>query len=230
MKGTRDDLGNRMKEQYENRTRYYLPRRTYTIVRIDGKCFHNYTKGLEKPYDKEFNRCMDLTAKDVLSNMDGSEFVYTQSDEISILLTDFGNLDTQAWFDGNLQKIVSISAGIASAYFNLHHDHGRVGVFDARAFTIQDPNEVANYFLWRTRDCIRNSISMLAQHHFSHKVLHGKSTTEMQDLLVLEKGVNWNNEPARFKTGSLQTRNESVEIPKDNLFDFYNKLIPRIPQ
>ena len=229
MKGTKDDLGNRMKEQYENRTRYYLPRRTYTIVRIDGKNFHTYTKNMAKPYDAGLNYAMDCAARFALSQMEGSHFAYVQSDEISILLTDFANLDTQAWFDGNIQKIVSVSASAVGAEFNCNFQHSRA-VFDARAFTIQDPNEVANYFLWRTRDCIRNSISMLAQHHFSHKQLHGKSTTDMQDMLVHQAQKNWNDEPARFKTGSLQTRTESLEIPKDNLFDFYNKLIPRIPQ
>ena len=178
-----DSLGDRMKTQYENRTRYYLPRRTYTICRIDGKSFHTYTKGLQKPYDPLFNSVMDETAKYVLSIIDGGQFVYTQSDEISILMTDFAELDTQAWFDGNLQKICSVAASAAAAMFNStmceEFRVQKLGCFDARVFTIPDRNEVANYFLWRTRDCMRNSINALGQFYYSNAQLHGKNTGQV---------------------------------------------------
>lgn len=243
-----DSFGDRMKRQYEDRTRYYLPRRTYTIVRIDGKCFHAYTKGMKRPYDEKFNEAMDKTANYVMTQMDGSKLAYTQSDEISILLTDFENEDTQAWFDGNLQKIVSISASAATAYFsrtpistivNLEPSLKvtKHALFDARVFTITDPNEVANYFVWRTRDAIRNSINMLGQHYFSHARLHGKNTSEVQDMLVKEALINWNDQPARFKTGSLQTAkllnqfaSTNLTIPTEGLFQFYRQLIPEIPK
>lgn len=217
-----------MKNQYENRTRYMLPRRTYTIVRCDGKAFHTYTRNFQKPYDVEFNVNMDQTAYSLLKIVDGAQFVYTQSDEISLLLTDFKELDTQAWFDGNLQKIVSVAASACGAKLSQLRPDNPPAIFDARAFTINDINEVANYFLWRTRDCIRNSISSLGQHYFSQTQLHGKNTSEVQEMLY-NKDVNWNNFEPRFKTGSLQTRNDYLTIPEKNLFDFYKALIPKLP-
>lgn len=198
----RDTLGDRMKDSYENRTRYALPRRTYTILRLDGKAFHTYTRGLDRPYDEQLMLDMADTARFLCGEIDGARLAYTQSDEISVLLTDFATPKTQAWFDGNVQKLVSISASMCTARFNqLRPD--RLAFFDSRVFTIPDPVEVRNYFIWRQKDATRNSISMAAQAYFSHKQLHGKSTGEMQDMLWSQHGVNWNDYDPRFKRGTL---------------------------
>src|SRR5688500_7163895 len=101
----KDDLGNRMKDFYENRTRILLPRRAYTIIRLDGKAFSKFTKGLNRPFDYDFMRDMNQTAEYLCSEIQGAKFAYTQSDEISILVTDFDKLETSAWFDNNLQKM-----------------------------------------------------------------------------------------------------------------------------
>lgn len=118
MSKNKDSLGDRMKDFYENRTRILLPRRTYTIIRIDGKAFHSYTKGLQRPFDYKFINDMDETAIYMCKNIQGSKFAFVQSDEISILLTDFDNQETDAWFDGNIQKMASVSASLATAKFN----------------------------------------------------------------------------------------------------------------
>lgn len=118
IKSDSDPLGTRIKEQYENRTRYMLPRRTYTIIRLDQKCGHTYTRGLNKPFDKGYSEDIDNAIIAMLPEIQGAVFAYTQSDEISILLTDFSLPTTSAWFDGNLQKIVSVSASILTAEFN----------------------------------------------------------------------------------------------------------------
>ena len=198
----RDALGDRMKDSYENRTRYALPRRTYTIIRLDGKAFHTYTRGLDRPYDEKLMHDMADTAMFLCKQIAGSRLAYTQSDEISLLLTDFDTPKTQAWFDGNIQKIVSISASMATARFNELRP-GRLAFFDSRVFTIADPVEVRNYFVWRQKDATRNSISMAAQAYFSHKQLHGKSSGEMQEMLWSQHGVNWNDYDPRFKRGTL---------------------------
>ena len=114
----KDSLGDRMKGHYENRTRYLLPRRTYTVLRIDGKAFHAYTKDCERPYDSLLSEDMDFTAVALCKQIEGAQLAYVQSDEISLLVTDFADNQTQAWFDGNLQKLASISAAIATAHFN----------------------------------------------------------------------------------------------------------------
>ena len=110
----KDDLGTRMKTQYEQRTRTWLPRRTYTIIRLDGKAFHTFTRGMERPYDERFMNAMDYTAMHLCLDIQGAVMAYVQSDEISILLTDFDKITTDAWFDGQVQKIVSVSASMAS--------------------------------------------------------------------------------------------------------------------
>lgn len=198
----KDDLGDRMKGNYEDRTRYLLPRRTYTIIRLDGKAFHTYTRGLNKPFDKGLFEDMDAAIIAMLPQIQGAVFAYTQSDEISILLTDFDQPTTSAWFDGNLQKVCSVSSAIITAEFNKQRwerdallnkatpDFENIAFFDSRVFTIPDRIEVMNYFIWRNQDCARNSVSMLAQANFSHKELQGKSTPEKHEMLH-QKGVNW---------------------------------------
>lgn len=212
----KDDLGDRMKGQYEDRTRYLLPRRTFTIIRLDGKAFHTYTRGLEKPFDNDLFADIDNAIIAMLPEIQGAVFAYTQSDEISILLTDFALPTTSAWFDGNLQKICSVSASLITAEFNaLRIDRGShtsnteackevvPAYFDARVFTIPDRIEVMNYFIWRNQDASRNSVSMVAQAHFSHKELQGVSTTGMHEYLH-NKGVNWATDYSdREKNGAL---------------------------
>ena len=101
-------LGNRMKENYENRTRFKLTRRLPVIIRLDGKAFHTYTKGLEKPFDEGLIEDMAETTRFLCENIMGIKCGYTQSDEISLLITDFDKLETQAWFDYNIQKMLSL--------------------------------------------------------------------------------------------------------------------------
>lgn len=209
----KDALGDRMKGSYESRTKYFLPRRTYTLIRLDGKAFHTFTKGFERPYDTELMDAMDYTTKMLCGNVQGCKLGYVQSDEISLLLTDFDKITTSAYFDNNIQKIASITASMASAYFNKYMwengilDYDKVAVFDSRVFSIADPIEVENYFVWRQADAVRNSISMTAQSLYSHKELNGKSTSDMQDM-CMEKGVNWNDQPTGFKRGRMCIKEE----------------------
>jgi tRNA(His) guanylyltransferase len=201
----RDDIGFRMKRNYESVTQSHLPRRTYAIIRLDGKAFHQYTRGCERPFDARLMQRMDHTAIRLCEEIHhGTRFAYTQSDEISLLLTDFDTVHTAPWLGGNVQKIVSISASMATAFFNAapgerHTDEP--AVFDSRVFTIPDPTEVFNYFVWRQQDASRNSILMAAQSKFPHSQLHGKGYNELQEMLWQEHGINWNDYPEGFKRG-----------------------------
>lgn len=113
----KDNLGDRMK-CYENVSRIHLTRRTPVIIRLDGKAFHTFTKGLQKPFDSILMETMWETAKYLCSNVQGCKIAYTQSDEISLLLTDYENINTCAWFENNIQKIASVSASMATLAFN----------------------------------------------------------------------------------------------------------------
>jgi tRNA(His) 5'-end guanylyltransferase len=220
----KDELGDRMKANYEDRTRYMLPRRTYTLIRLDGKAFHTYTKELKKPFDADLSEDIDGAIIAMLPHIQGAVFAYTQSDEISILVTDFSQPTTTAWFDGNIQKICSVSASYMTAEFNrlrarrwrkdfeasmFMSKHGMdeeadsynditpftTAIFDSRVFTIPNRIEVMNYFIWRNNDCSRNSVSMVAQDTFTHKELQGKSTKTMLEML---KNANRPWEDFRF--------------------------------
>lgn len=246
----KDDLGDRMKGQYEDRTRYSLPRRTFTIIRLDGKAFHTYTRGLRKPFDKELFEDIDNAIIAMLPEVQGSVFAYTQSDEISILLTDFATPQTSAWFDGLLQKMASVSASVITAEFNrlricralkksketdpslfsLDALEAIPAYFDARVFTIPDRVEVMNYFIWRNQDCARNSVSMVAQANFSHKELQGKTTPEMHEMLHAKK-VNWATDYTdREKNGALivkESYQASVSIPDTANFKVNSAVVER---
>lgn len=209
---TKDSLGDRMKRKYEDVFRHTLPQRTYGIIRIDGKAFHTYTKNLPRPYSAELAACLDTAAAALCKQMQGARFAYGQSDEYSFLFSDFEDIDTQMWFNGNIQKITSVAASIFTAYFNdataflkAKYKVPAVGLFDARVFIIPNRIDVINYFVWRQQDASRNSLSMLASTHFSHKELHGKEAAAQHDLLH-SKGINWNNEPTAFKRGRVIRR------------------------
>jgi tRNA(His) 5'-end guanylyltransferase len=205
MASDRTMLGDRMK-QYEAATRSTLPRRTFTVIRVDGRCFSSFLRRADKPFDATVITAMDAVTAALCKEISGAVFGYAQSDEASILLTDFAAPGTQPWFAGGVQKMASIAASVATVAFNDAYPGSGRALFDARVFTIPDPVEVANYFLWRQRDCVRNSISVAAQAHFSHKRLHRVNTDQMQELLWREKGVNWNDYPAGCKRGRVVTR------------------------
>ena len=214
-----------MKDFYESRYDISLTRRMPVILRLDGKAMHSFTKGFERPYDNLFHSAMNKTLQYLCQNIQGCKFGYTQSDEISLLLVDFENLDSDAWFDYRVQKVSSVAAGMATLAFNKFFARGfktlpfsveanmseqqykiyqkaieTGAVFDCRCFNI--PREdVTNYFVWRQQDATKNAIQMLGQCHFSHKELQNKSGSMIQDMLFQQKGINFNDMPVEFKRG-----------------------------
>ena len=222
----KDNLGDRMKENYENRYRFFLTRRTPVIIRIDGKAFHTYTKHFKRPYDYIMAKTMIDTCHYLCSEIMGCQIAYTQSDEISLLLMDNKKLTSQAWFDNNLQKIASVSASMATMAFNkafwnnmtlievyktagwgdyianniFYENQFGKAMFDARAFNIPE-SEVCNYFIWRQQDATRNSIESAGHAYFSNKELHRVNCNQIQEKLFQEKNINWNEYPTLFKHG-----------------------------
>lgn len=232
----------RMKNNYENRSKTFLTRRTPVICRIDGKTFHTYTRGLNKPFDEGLMEDMTDTAIYLCQNIQGAKCAYVQSDEISILITDYDTLQTDAWFDYNVQKMTNISASLATGIFNQlrfqrildnqsEYDFSKNGSielsgtplanFDSRVFNIP-VDEVANYFLARQKDAIKNSIAMLAQSLYSHKELESINSNQMQEL-CFQKGHNWNDLHWSKKLGSFIAKNTYVSNE-----DFSNKLLNTI--
>lgn len=223
-------LGDRMKK-YESVSKSYLTNRTPVIIRLDGKAFHTFTKHCKRPYDTLLHDAMVKTALYLVENIQGAVFAYTQSDEISVIIRDWDKLETEPWYDNQIQKIVSISASMATARFNQCYDHPNenLAMFDSRVFNLPK-EEVHNYMVWRQQDAERNSIQMLGQAHFSHRQLQKKSCPQIKDMLMcmLDEPVNWNSQPTWTKRGCGIARYEGVrnvivenEIPiftKDPMF------------
>jgi tRNA(His) guanylyltransferase len=194
----RDKLGDRMKGNYENRSRHTLIRRMPVIVRVDGRAFHTLTSSADKPFDRNLILCMVESAKAVACDIQGFKAAYVQSDEASFLITDYDTLDTEAWFGYVKSKVETISAASMTAHFNHFSAFNtarslfgniKPALFDARAFNIPR-EEVSNYFLWRAKDWERNSVSMYARAFFSDKQLHGQGRADQHEMLH-SAGKNW---------------------------------------
>ena len=243
-----DELGKRMKEFYEAVPKARLVRRTPVAIRIDGKAFHTFTRGFEKPFDEVLGRAMRETMKYLCENIQGCVLGYTQSDEITLILIDYKKLTSSAWFDYEVQKMCSIAASMATMAFNkfftefayevrpdgvrlpdpqeadyksiLYKAAEKGAMFDARCFNIPK-EEVANLIYWRQLDATRNSIQMVGQANFSHNELQNKSCNVIQEMLFQERDINWNDYPAHLKRGSC-----CIKIEDERSFWFIDKNIP----
>lgn len=235
----KDSLGDRMKG-YEYISRNYLPRRIPVIIRIDGKAFHTFTKGFAKPFDHVLMSAMQDTMKYLCENIQGCVFGYTQSDEITLVLTDYATIKTDAWFGYNVQKMCSIAASMATMWFNLMLDYYvsklhreltkdrmyfvsptlnyesklRTAMFDARAFSIPK-DEVCNCLIWRQQDATRNSIQSVGQANFSHRELQNKSCNDIQEMLFSQKKINWNDFSPDEKRGTACFKRVETITGKD---------------
>ena len=233
---THDDLGTRMKTFYESTPKIHLMHRCPVAIRIDGRAFHTFTKGFQKPFDKILMKSMQETMQYLCENIQGCVFGYTQSDEITLILVDYKNLTSTAWFDYDIQKVCSIAASMATMAFNKFFyenvknyirnimpniltplaetymkaaDKG--AIFDARCFNIPK-EEVANLIYWRQLDAMRNSVQAVGQANFSHKELQGKSCANIKEMLK-EKGVYWDSLPLECQRGSCCIKKEQIIFP-----------------
>lgn len=232
-----DELGLRMKEYYEGVPKTKLMRRTPVAIRIDGKAFHTFTRGFNKPFDILLMRCMQETMQYLCENIQGCVLGYTQSDEITLILVDYKKLNSSAWFDYEVQKMCSIAASMATLAFNrsfalkyaeykeqmekedrqenklaavYEKEVQKGAMFDARCFNIPK-EEVTNLLYWRQLDAARNSVQMVGQAYFGQKELHGKSCSMIQEMLFREKNINWNDYPTECKRGTCCVKKEEQE-------------------
>lgn len=215
---------------YRDMTNYKLIPNSYVIIMLDGRSFSKYCKRFEKPYDKDFINAMNDTAAYLCANVEGCKFAYVQSDEISLVVTDFDTPETESWFGYRLTKILPISASLASTKFNqlMTIDYiekyrpsvdtilnklseNKLAEFDAKAWNVPTYNDVFAWFLFRQIDCVRNSKQMAAQNEFSHEELKGVDTDTQIAMLKEKKGIDWHACDEGMKYGRFITR-ESVII------------------
>ena len=209
---SKDNLGDRMKG-YESVSSTKLVSRVPVIMRLDGKAFHTFTRGFEKPFDEIFSLSMRETMKYLCENIQGCIFGYTQSDEITLLLQDYKELNTCGWFDYKVQKMCSVGASMATYIFNklfsAYAMDDKSGVyqralstgamFDARVFNVP-LSDVVNNFIWRQQDAIRNSIQAVGQANYKHRELQGKSTKDILEMLERD-GKPWTDYPLKYQRG-----------------------------
>lgn len=199
-----DGLGNRMKF-YEKRLSHIVMPKVPIIARIDGRSFHSFTRGLERPYDVRLTNLMVETTKFLVQETN-ARCGYTQSDEISLVW-----FDEEIIFGGKISKLISVVGSLATAYFNRHlptfipEKADLMPVFDNRVWELPNPDEAANYFIWREQDAVRNSVQMAARSVYSHSLCYKKNTAELQEMLFA-KGINWNNYPRFFRRGTYVRR------------------------
>lgn len=199
-----ESLGDRIKS-YENTGRVYLTHKVPVILRIDGKAFHTFTRKMKRPFDDNLLACMRYATVEVSKEISGCKFSFTQSDEASFLITDWDNENTEGWFGYNKSKIESVSASMFTFFFNkkyqeLFNDIENYALFDARTFNISK-EEVINYFIWRQWDATRNSIQMVARANFSQKECNKKNTTELKEMLLSQKEINFDDFEIQYKRG-----------------------------
>jgi tRNA(His) guanylyltransferase len=221
----KDALGDRMKK-YEKAASPRLLPLIPICARLDGKCFSKWTKGLFRPFDASFSRIMQQVTLYLVKETNAC-IGYTQSDEISLIYYS-ANHKSQVFFEGKLQKMISVLASMCTMEFNALKNRcaGYISnkpdaLFDCRVWTVPTLVEATNVLLWREWDATKNSISMAAHHHFSHKELQGKNCGEMQDMLM-GVGVNWNHYPVAFKRGTYFQR-------KTVLKSYSNEELEKLP-
>jgi tRNA(His) guanylyltransferase len=177
---------------YEDQYRVLLVPKSYSILRVDGRAFHTLTRGMQRPFDASFMNAMDQVGVALCEEIQGAQFAFVQSDEVSVLMTDFGSMQ-EPWFGGVIQKMASVAASVATVAFNdciPTVSPRRLGQFDARVFMVPSRDEVINYFLFRQADCYRNAVSMAAEAHFSSKQLLNRTVTQRLSMLTQE-GVSF---------------------------------------
>lgn len=205
-----DMFGNRMKE-YEGveSKRKFIPMLP-VLARLDGKSFHNWTKGCKRPFDLEFINLMQEVTKFLVEETN-AKIGYVQSDEISLVWYS-DNYESEIWFNGRIQKMNSVLSSMCTAKFNqlipsfLPSKKEKLAYFDCRVWQVPNLMEASNVFLWREQDCTKNAISMAAQSMFSHKSLQGLSGKQMQEKMFQEKGINFNDYPNCAKRGTFIQR------------------------
>lgn len=219
-------------KKYEKNQHVYLDKNKPIIIRLDGKGFSKLTRKMQKPYCTVFQKSMQETLEYLLNNIQGTIVGYQQSDEITIVIDGYSKDDSQLYFNGRVDKILSISASMATwifnkrmranaelEYLNMSNTEERDeyllwliryiesekfnAIFDSRVFQCEK-NEIYKMLKWRQMDCAKNSVSGYAQRKFSHKQLQGVNTKDRIQML-LDCGIDWNNESFINKYGYVMS-------------------------
>ena len=215
-------------QYYRSLTDYKLLPNSYVLVMLDGRSFSNLIKNkFEKPFDESFIDMMNQTAQYVCENVEGTKFAYVQSDEISLVLTDFDTPTTDSFFGYRLCKLTSLIASIATAKFNRLMikyrlekgmginpgdviDNSPLYQFDCKVWNVPNLNDVYAWFLYRQIDCVRNSKQQAAQSYIPHKELMNLNTDKQINLLFEKENIDWNQYSADKKYGRFISKHKVI--------------------
>lgn len=241
---------------YRGLTDYKLLPNSNIIVMLDGKNFSSLIKNnFKKPFDDDFINMMNKTAQFLCNNVQGVKFAYVQSDEISLLITDYDTPETDIFFGGRLCKIQSILASLATSEFNRWFIRNRIfdkdnwsGVtiadldqelcdiklaqFDCKVWPVPSQNDAYAWFLYRQIDCIRNSKQQFAQAYCSHKELVGKDTDKQVAFCKEKSGKDWNVIGDEYKYGRFVFKSEvegTATLPNGQVVNFTRNKFNVVP-
>ena len=222
----KETLADRIK-RYEKESEYIIPNNKHLIIRIDGHKFSKFTKGLNKPFDEIFTKAMVKTTMDLVERF-SAYTGYTQSDEITLYIPTLieENSEFTHIFGGRTQKIASLAVSFVTMRFNknfkkiaktvyknyididldVYKNKFCNAYFDARVFGVVTKEEVFNSFLFRFRDCIRNSKQQFARSYCSHKELLNKTSDEVINYCKEKTGMIWEALTPVYKYGAIIKR------------------------
>lgn len=210
------ELGDRVKKFEDVENDRAAPDGHPILVRLDGRAFHTFVQGLQRPWDPGL-RCLMQEAAMACAMDSNALLVYTQSDEITLVLRPNQEGVYTAFFGGRLQKIATILASRATAVFNamlprflpskVTERNLDLPVFDGRAWAVPTEQDACDVIAWRELDARVNSVSMVAQSYFEHKDLQFKGTLDMKEMLR-GVGVEFNNIPIDLRRGVYFQRME----------------------
>ena len=229
-------------EYFRGLTDYKLMPKSYVLVMLDGRSFSHLIKNkFKKPFDNDFIGMMNETTRYLCENIEGCKFGYTQSDEISLVLTDFENENTESFFGFRLTKMLPIISSLATGKFNqlmmlralntIPESSDPIGVdvcknlientklaqFDCKCWNVPTYNDVFAWFLYRQIDCVRNSKAQTAQAYLPHKQLEKLNTDQQIAKLKEEKGVDWHSFDNGMKYGRIVYKEDiMMTSPSEN--------------
>lgn len=227
----KDSLGNRMKEYEKTNERFLTPTVPF-IIRLDGVAFHTFTKKLVRPMDDILATSMQQTMISLCEDIPYCKYGYTQSDEITLVCVIDDVKNSDGFYGNRINKIMTVTAAKATKYFNMHF-FNNVDIykssrdafknvtdlsiysnklfkaeFDSRVFNIPE-HDIINNLIWRQQDAVRNSINALGHAHLTQTQMHKKNTSEVMDMLMNEKGINWDKCSTYQKRGCA-----AYKVPK----------------
>ena len=210
-----DNKGDFFKAKEQSSSSSLSPK-AWFVIRLDGKAFHTFTKDLMKPFDTKLSEAMVFVTKQLCAEVQNVKVAYTQSDEISLILTDLDHAEVALWFEGKIQKMVSVASSIATAHFNRQFKSptGSLAYFDARVFRLESAKEVSDYLLWRQEDAIKNAITLISLKHFKHNQIHGKNSKEKIEMIKSQGDAVGNYYQALIQ--GFIVRKEIKKMPFEN--------------